>query len=147
MSFAPLGRVLVVIFGTLGLAIQARMLFSHPEEWNDIAAVWMWASITEKLLIVVHFLAPVWFYSFCITTCFVRPPKRLLVTLTVLTAFASLPVFLSLHSHYPTVTKNALWTAVCWSFVFAELYTQRHPDRDSAPDSDTSQESKPDTET
>ena len=146
MNFAPLGRLFVVIFGVLGLALEARIVFSHPEQWSDVAALWTFASLSGKLAMVAGFVVPLSFYSFCIATCFIRLPKRFLVASTGVVALASLPVFLSLSGHYPTIAKNAIWTALCWSFVFAELYAKPNGVQNNASDAEIDEDPQPDSE-
>ena len=86
------------------------------------------------------FVVPACFYSFCIATCFVRLPRRILVASTIVIALISAPVFWNLQFHYPTIARNAVLTAFWWAFVFAELYTEPSGGRDKAPEAEIDEE-------
>ena len=64
MSFAPMGRFFVVIFGTMGLALLARGAFSDSQQWADLAVWWELASPVGRFCMVVLSAAPLLFLLF-----------------------------------------------------------------------------------
>ena len=134
MYLASLARFCVVLFAGLGLLIQARILYSltSPDEWDKVAFLWEIATATGRLSLIAAFLVPVCFYVFCIATCFVQLPRRVLIACVVVLAAAAVPVLTSIDDHYPTIARNALWTAFWWIPVFVEqLYAKPKPASDN----------------
>lgn len=119
MNFAPGARIVVTIFGVLGLGIQARILLS-PRHWSEVAPLWEIASPLQKLGIAGVMAVPVCFYAFCIVTCFVRLPKPVLFSCTGIVAMTAVPFFLAITDEDPGLARNAAFTGLPWIFVLAE---------------------------
>ena len=122
MNYAPLARAVVLICGGLGLAIQARVLFTLPRDWDDIKFLWELSSPLGKAAMITSFVVPACFYSFCIATCFVRLRRIPLVTCTAVLGVISALMFWGISNRYPTIAKNALMTGLAWLFVFADQF-------------------------
>jgi hypothetical protein len=134
---SSIARVLVVIFSLIGLGLEARTVFSNPNEWLNVGRAWNVLQPAGRIAVAAVFVVPICFYTFCLTTCFVRLRKRVLLVCVALFALVSLPVFYAISQTTPIVASNAAWTSWWWAFVIVEqLYAKRDDTGQESPATD-----------